>query len=79
MSTPQVTTAYCLTCGSPLQVSTSPIMVYVPGEGLQLLPPRLAAPFICEVCRVKPTNLKAAREHMFTYIGQPQTQEGFEG
>ena len=79
MSTPQVTTAYCLTCGSPLQVSTSPIMVYVPGEGLQLLPPTLAAPFICEVCRAEPTKLKAAREEMFKYIGPEQTQEGFDG
>ena len=75
----QVTTAYCFTCGSSLQVSTSPIQVYVPGEGQQLLLPRLAAPFICETCREEPTKLKAAREEMFKYIGQEQIQEGFDG
>ena len=79
MSKPQVTTAYCLTCGSPLQVSTSPVPVFVPGEGLQLLPPRLAAPFICGTCREDRIKLRAARELMFTYIGSEQIQEGFDG
>ena len=81
MSEPQVTYVRCFTftCDFSLQVSVTPIQVYVPGEGQQLRPPRLAAPFICEVCREEPTKLKAARTEMFKYIGPEQIREGFDG
>ena len=79
MSKPQDTTVHCFTCGHSLQVSVSPVPVYVPGEGLQLRPPRLAAPFICEVCREDNTKFQAAREEMFKYIGQAEIQEKFDG
>ena len=81
MSEPRVTHVRCFTftCNFSIQVSVSPISVYVPGEGLQLLPPRLAAPFICEMCRQEPVKLKAARTEMFRYIGPEQTQEKFDG
>lgn len=68
----------CFCCDLFLVVDVTPVMVMTP-EGQQLRPPKLAAPFICEECRAKPGNLKAAREHMFTYIGQPEIQEGFDG
>ena len=79
MNKPQITNVHCFTCGLSLQVSVSPVPVCVPGEGLQLLPPRLAAPFICGTCRAEPPKLKAARTEMFKYIGPEQTQEGFDG
>ena len=76
---PQITNVHCFTCGLSLQVSVSPVPVYVPGKGQQSLPPRLTAPFICEACRAEPPKLKAARTRMFKYIGPEQTQEGFDG
>jgi len=79
LSTSQIANVHCFACDRSLQVSISPVPVYVSGEGLQLRPPRLAAPFICETCREDRTRLKAAREAMFKYIGPEQTQEGFDG
>ena len=68
----------CFCCDLFLVVDTAPVMVMT-SEGQQLRPPRLAAPFICEVCREDPTKLKATREEMFKYIGPEQLQDGFDG
>ena len=78
MSKPQTMNVRCFTCDHSLQVSVTPVSVYVPEEGQQLRPPRLAAPFICEVCRAEPPKLKAARTEMFKYIGPEQIQGGFD-
>ena len=75
----QTTNVRCFTCDYSLQISVLPVLVYVPGEGQQLRPPKLAAPFLCITCLQEPAKLKAAREEMFKYIGPEQTQGGFDG
>jgi len=67
----------CFCCDLFLVVDTAPVMVMT-SEGQQLRPPKLVAPFICEVCRAEPTKLKAARTEMFRYIGPEQIQGGFD-
>ena len=78
MKESQVAIVQCFTCGSPLQVSTAPVRVNVLGKGWQLVPPKLAAPFICGTCRKDPVKLGVARGELAKYIGPAEEQEGFE-